>query len=208
LEEEALGEDEDDSRPSRSASGSISHAERLERVHQHWQQRRIWDIREHHSWLAHGVLGSGERQQLAGQAELDARVQAALQCHPCCCAAVTAVHDGNSVVEAADCPELPWQPPVPLPVSHRTVTVFGAGIAYDVGVPTVRCDICGATWELSPCEVGCFPSSPLRSETWYEADLLATFTELAFVGTTAGEFCGAVQQRYQQYRLPQRLDVQ
>lgn len=50
----------------------------------------------------------------------------------------------------------------------------GLGAAGDLAVPLIICETCG-TAEPSPSTVHCWPSAPLRGETWFDKGMFETF---------------------------------
>ena len=67
-------------------------------------------------------------------------------------------------------------------LSRRGVTYLQMGYAVVIEVPTVHCSLCHDKWEVSACDVGCFPSTPVVVEFWVDVQLLELFHQCAIKG--------------------------
>lgn len=68
-------------------------------------------------------------------------------------------------------------------VGSRTVVYLEMGHAEPVQVPTVTCSLCLDVWEVSACDVHCFPSTPVLAESWVDVQLLQFFHQCAIKGS-------------------------
>lgn len=71
-------------------------------------------------------------------------------------------------------------------VSSRSVMYLQMGHAVPVQVPTVQCSLCHEVWEVSACDVHCFPSTPVSVEFWVDVQLLQFFHQCAIKGGVSG----------------------
>lgn len=134
------------------------------------KQRDAWDLRRpgHTAAIrsaAPRLAASVSAQEECIQGYMHDRIQHSLDSHTCC------QHAGAELQHIGE---------------PRTVTYLQMGLAVAIKVPTVQCTLCSKQWEVSACDVHCFPSSPVVPNFWVDVPLLQFFQQCTFKGGLSG----------------------
>lgn len=86
---------------------------------------------------------------------------------------------------------------LPEVVTYRNITYYSTDAALELPVPTVKCNCCKEVWEISAGEVGCFGTSPVRPQRWFDSLVLDFFTSLTFMAAlSTTDFAAALESLY------------
>lgn len=147
--------------------GDSEHQRRVQQQRLNWDARRPANINSLQQYEACQQSEDQLKQRESLVQLMNERMVVALSRHWCCGSGVIRVHGGDTCITAG---------------SSRSVACHMLGASFWLSVPTVTCDACGTTWELSPAAAGCWGSSPVVPNTWFDKQLLEFYRHLVLPG--------------------------
>jgi hypothetical protein len=154
--------------------------QRLHRTELNWSEQRSSNCQQLRRWyyLTSPKLHSDAVQTL--EASMASRMAAAKDHHACC---------GMSMHLTGRDVNLLQQP------DYRQVHYHTLGADITINVPSYHCSLCNEVFEIAACDVGCFGSSPVVANDWYDLKLMELFEALTYSnGSSATAFCSALRQ--------------
>ena len=170
---------------------STAWSKRMATKTQNWEAKRNIHSSKLRQWSVFSPLQQ-ETRIVDRKQRLQESIDKAKHCHACCyledLQAVLAMEAGVEPAAAAaaaeDCMSV---------VSYRTVTYRFLEGSFRIGIPTVKCSLCGDVSEVCAVDYGCFGSSPVQPAEWYDLPLLDLYANLTFTaGLSATAFCTAL----------------
>jgi hypothetical protein len=171
---------------------STAWSKRMATKTQNWEAKRNIHSSKLRQWSVFSPLQQETRIADRKQ-RLQESIDKAKHCHACCyleeLQAVLTMEAGVEPAAAAaaaaeDCMSV---------VSYRTVTYRFLEGSFRIGIPTVKCSLCGDVLEVCAVDCGCFGSSPVQPAEWYDLPLLDLYANLTFTaGLSATAFCTAL----------------
>ncbi|KAF6265985.1 hypothetical protein COO60DRAFT_773217 [Scenedesmus sp. NREL 46B-D3] len=153
--------------------GDSDHCQRVQQQRRNWDERRAANTNSMQQYEAYQEAEDQLRQQQSCMQLMNERVLSAVARH--CCHSVPDVDSCTSVA------------------SMRSVACHMLGASFWLPVPTVACQACGDTWEVSPADIGCFGNTPVLPNTWFDKQFLRCYRQLLLTGgVSSSTFAGAL----------------
>jgi hypothetical protein len=145
--------------------GDSEHCQRVQQQRRNWDERRAANTLSLQQYEAYQEADDQLRQQQSCMQLMDERMVSAAARH-CCCSML-------SVREVDSCTSV---------TSSRSVACHMLGASFWLSVPTIACKACGDTWDVSPSDIGCFGSTPVLPNTWFDKQFLLCYRQLVLTG--------------------------
>lgn len=174
--EDGYAED-DEPCPRPQAPFSLLHEEKMRRLHENWllAMPAIRQEMIHRAPLLQQYQAAMRDMMLAC---IQQRLDAAWQLHKCC-----HLSDGS-------CSMACLTPGTQRPVTYWSLTCHGT-----LQVPSYTCSTCSSIFSPSPVQAGCFPSSPVLANIWYDLMFLEAYVPLSLQLGVSGTGAGCVMTR-------------